>query len=124
MSLLARVYIVEEHPSVRLALVDRLSRAPGIEVIGHSGEAQQALAQVEEVRPDVVLLEVKRSDGMGLELLRQIASLSDGPRAVVLTSYETAWEVEAAKRAGASCYLLKDLDSEELLRNIRDMAAR
>jgi len=119
----ARVYIVEEHPVVRLALVDRLSHAPDIQVIGHTGEAEEVLPQVEEMRPDVVLLEVKRSDGMGLEILRQITTLVDGPRTVVLTSYESDWEVEAARRAGASGYLLKDLDSDELLRSIRAMAA-
>ncbi len=123
MSTVARVYIIEEHPVVRQALVERLSHDPDIKVIGQTGEAERVLPEVEEMRPNVVLLEVKRSDGMGLEILRQITALANGPRTVVLTSYESDWEVEAARRAGASGYLLKDLDSDELLRNIRAMAA-
>ncbi len=120
----ARIYIVDERPAVRLALVDRLSQAPGIEVIGHTGDAAEVLSRVSEARPDVVLVEVKRSDGMGLEIIRQVTSLEHAPRAVVLTSYVSEWEHEAARRAGASGYLLKEIDSEELIRQIVDLAQR
>jgi DNA-binding NarL/FixJ family response regulator len=118
----ARIYIVDEHPSVRLALVDRLRRAPELRVIGHTGDARAVLADVESSKPDVVLIEVKRSDGLGLEIIRQVAALAEGPRAVVLTSYGASWEQEAAERAGASGYLLKDIDSEELIRQIVALA--
>jgi two-component system response regulator DevR len=119
----ARIYIVDEHPTVRLALVDRLSHAADIQVIGHTGDAEQVLQAVQEARPDIVLIEVKRSDGMGLELVRQVASLSGHPRAVILTSYESDWELEAARRAGAAGYLLKDIGSDELIRRIVEFAA-
>ncbi len=118
----ARIYIVDEHPSVRLALVDRLQHAPQLQVIGHTGDAQTVLGDVASLMPDVVLIEVKRSDGMGLEIIRQVASIPKGPRAVVLTSYGATWEHEAAERAGASGYLLKDIDSEELIRQIVALA--
>lgn len=120
----ARIFIVDERPAVRLALVDRLSQAPGIEVIGHTGDALEVAARVAEGRPDVVLVEVKRSDGMGLEIIRQVASLENAPRALVLTSYASEWEHEAARRAGASGYLLKDIDSEELIRQIVGLAQK
>jgi DNA-binding NarL/FixJ family response regulator len=71
-----------------------------------------------------VLIEVQRKDGMGLELTRQIASLPQAPRLVVLTSYQKTWEEEAAARAGAVTYLLKDLDSEQLIRRIEALAER
>ncbi|MEW6568334.1 MAG: response regulator transcription factor [Chloroflexota bacterium] len=117
-----RIYIVDERPAVRLALVDRLSHAPNIQVIGHTGDAEEVLAKVAEGRPDVVLVEVKRSDGMGLEIIRQVTSMEGAPRALVLTSYASDWEHEAARRAGASGYVLKDIDSEELIRQIMDLA--
>lgn len=123
MATVARIYIVEEHPSVRMALVDRLSHAPDIQVIGYTGDADQVLKNIQELRPDVVLLEVKRSDGMGLEIVRQIAALEGGPKAVILTSYELDWEIDAARRAGASGYILKEIDSDELLRSIRQVAS-
>jgi DNA-binding NarL/FixJ family response regulator len=67
---------------------------------------------------DIVLIEIKRSDGLGLELVRQISAPPDAPRIIVLTTYPTDWEEAAAKRAGAAAYVLKDLDAKELLGHI------
>jgi two-component system response regulator DevR len=114
----ARVYIVDEHPSVRLALVDRLNHSGVLQVIGHTGSADEVLRDVREESPDIVLMEVKRSDGMGLEILRQLATLARPPRLVVLTSYPSFWERQAASRAGATSYLLKDIETEELIQHI------
>jgi DNA-binding NarL/FixJ family response regulator len=112
------VYIVEEHDSVRSALVERLSQAPAIEVVGHSGMAEMVIEEIPQLHPDVVLLEVKRSDGMGLELLRRLKELPEPPKIVVLTSYPAEWEEESAARTGADAYVLKDIDTDELLRII------
>ncbi|MFN2147702.1 MAG: response regulator transcription factor [Anaerolineales bacterium] len=117
----AKLYIIDEHPSVRSALVERLGRAANLQVIGHGGEAASVLGEIRTGHPDVVLLEVKRKDGMGLEILRQLATLPKAPRLAVLTSYPTKWEEQAARRAGADCYLLKDIDSEELIKTIENM---
>jgi DNA-binding NarL/FixJ family response regulator len=114
----ARVYIVDEHADVRFALAERLARASNLRVIGHSGDAEEVMSISRESKPDVVLVEVKRSDGLGLELLRQLSMLPHEPRVAVLTSYPSSWERQAAQRAGAIAYLLKDIDSEELIRSI------
>ncbi len=118
---LARVYIADEHDPVRSALADRLDRASNLTVIGHDSDAEQVLRDIRHHKPDVVLVEVKRSDGLGLEIVRQIAMLPDAPRPIVLTSYASRWEEEAAGRAGASLYLLKDIDSGELIRYISEL---
>ncbi|HEY48033.1 MAG: hypothetical protein AMJ88_03595 [Anaerolineae bacterium SM23_ 63] len=120
----ARLYIVDEHDSVRSALADRLNRASGLTVLGHSGDANQVLQDIQAEQPDVVLVEVKRSDGMGLEIVRQISELPDPPHLIVLTSYPSEWEEEAAVRAGAASYLLKGLDTEELIRSISEISAQ
>jgi DNA-binding NarL/FixJ family response regulator len=114
----ATIYIVDEHESVRSALAQRLGHATNLQVIGHSGSIETIVEEVEANKPSIVLLEVKRKDGMGLELLRQLAALPDPPRLAVLTSYPTTWEEEAATRAGAEIYLLKDIDSEDLIGQI------
>ncbi len=119
----ARVYIVDEHDPVRLALADRLGKAAQIRVLGHSGNADEALTEIRRTPPDVVLIEVKRSDGLGLEVLRQVAEMPNPPKVLVLTSYPTEWEAQAATRAGAYSYLLKDIDPEELIRQIAEFAA-
>lgn len=117
----AKLYIVDEHPGVRAALVERLGRAANLVVIGHGGDVDTVMTEIRSGKPDIVLLEVKRKDGMGLEILRQIAALPRAPRMAVLTSYPTRWEEQAAIRAGADCYLLKEIDSEELIKTIASL---
>jgi DNA-binding NarL/FixJ family response regulator len=119
----ATLYIVDEHDSVRSALAERLGQATDLKVIGHSGEPAVVFDEVRKEKPAIVLLEVKRKDGMGLEILRQLATLPHAPRMVVLTSYPTGWEEDAARRAGAETYLLKDIDTEELIEHIAKLAS-
>jgi DNA-binding NarL/FixJ family response regulator len=121
---MARVYIIDEHEPVRQALADRLTGAAQIRVLGHSGNPDEAVAEIRRTQPEVVLLEVKRSDGLGLEVLRQVAEMPNPPKVLVLTSYPSEWEAEAATRAGAHSYLLKDIDTEELIRKIAEFAAQ
>ena len=117
----ASVYIVEERPQVRTALAARLGQSPQITVMGHRGEAQAALAEIEASQPDAILLEVKRADGMGLEILRRLADLPARPKIIVLTSYPASWERQSAERTGADAYVLKDIESEELIRVILEL---
>lgn len=112
------VFIVDEHEPVRTALAERLGHADVIRILGHTGRAEDVVLEVVEKQPDIVLFEVKRSDGLGLELLRQLAALPSAPKLIVLTSYPSSWEQDAANRAGAVSYLLKDIESEELIKNI------
>jgi len=113
-----RLYIIDEHQSVRLALADRLQHSDELQVIGHTGNVEEALKDVRECCPDIVLLEVKRSDGLGLELLRQLSTFAIPPKILVLTSYPSFWERQAASRAGATSYLLKDIETEDLIQQI------
>lgn len=113
-----RVYIVDEHSAVREALAERLERAASLDVIGHCDRAEEAVLAVGSNHANVVLVETKRSDGMGLEILRQISAMSHAPLVLVLTSYPSQWEKDAARRAGAKGYLLKDIDTDELIRHI------
>jgi DNA-binding NarL/FixJ family response regulator len=113
-----RVYIFDEHLQVCNALTERLSQFTHIEVIGHTGEVDKILEDVKENQPDLVLLEVKRSDGMGLEILRQLSAIIRGPKVFVLTSYASNWEREAATRAGADMYMLKEIETRDLIDRI------
>jgi DNA-binding NarL/FixJ family response regulator len=109
------VYIIEEHSPVRKALAERLAAAAQIDVVGRSAEVENSVDDILSKKPDVVLLEVKRSDGMGFELLRRLQDIDGRMRVIVLTSYVSDWEKEAASRVGAEAYVLKDIDAEELI---------
>ena len=117
------LYIIDEYEKVRSALAERLSQSKGLSVLGHGADCEMVMQEIDRLRPDIILIEIKRKDGMGLELTRQIASLPEAPRLIVLTSYQKIWEQQAAARAGAGTYLLKELNSEELIRNIETLAA-
>ncbi len=118
-----RLYIIDEHEPVRRALADRLSQSVSLSVVGHAAECERVIDEISSLKPDIILIEVKRKDGMGLELTRQIAALPEAPHLVVLTSYQKTWEELAAARAGAVTYLLKELDSSELIRKLEVLGA-
>ena len=115
---LAMVYIIDDHEQVRFSLADRLGRVDTIQVIGHTGRLRKILPDMIDLKPDVVLLEVKRRDGMGLQIIRQLASMPSSPRIVVITSYASSSEEKAAHRAGADHYLLKDIETDQLTKQI------
>ncbi|NIS82645.1 MAG: response regulator [Anaerolineales bacterium] len=119
-----RLYIADEHASVRSALAERLERDASLTVIGQSGNAEEMLREIRQDKPDVVLVEVKRSDGMGLEIIRQISNLPEPPYLIVLTSYPSEWEEEAANRAGATAYLLKNIATGDLIHHIAQLLDR
>ncbi|HET7010841.1 MAG TPA: response regulator transcription factor [Anaerolineales bacterium] len=117
------VYIIDEHEPVRRALAQRLAQSADVTIVGHAGETESALRDLRQGPADVVLVEIKRSDGMGLELVRQLAAAPNAPKLIVLTSYLTEWEEQAAHRAGASGYILKDIAPEELIQRISAVLA-
>jgi two-component system response regulator DevR len=118
-----RLLIIDEHEAVRQALVSRLQQTGKLEVVGSTGSSEEGLLQVDALSPNVVLLETKRSDGAGLETCRGIAHSYPGTTIIVLTSYVDEEERQAAYMAGAARYVLKDIDSAQLLREIQDSLA-
>jgi DNA-binding NarL/FixJ family response regulator len=118
-----RVLIIDNHDEVRQALKCRLSSASDMAIVGDVAEAEAAINLVRTLHPDVVLVETKRADGRGLELINWIAESGLGSVVVVLTSYPSEWERWAAHRAGAVNYLLKEIDSPLLIERIRQAAA-
>lgn len=114
----ARLLIIDEHDTVREALEARLNASPGLEVVGCTGCWETGLEEAISKRPDAVLLETKRTDGQGLEALRCLSEQCPFTSIVVLTSYLDADEQEEALQAGAARYLLKDIDTPQLAREI------
>jgi DNA-binding NarL/FixJ family response regulator len=115
----ARLLIIDEHEVVREALRARLNADAGLEVIACTDCWKTGLKEAEKLRPDVVLLETKRTDGQGLEALRCLAELCPDTSVVVLTSYPDADEQKKALEMGAARYVLKDIDTAQLAREIQ-----
>lgn len=114
----ARVLIIDDHEAVRQALEACLRACEEVEVVGCTGSWQEGILMAVERTPDVVLLEIKRADGQGLAALRRLRAECPGLPVVVLTSYLDADERKKALQAGAARYLLKEIGSAYLVREI------
>ena len=119
-----RVVLAEDQPMVRAGFRALLDARDDIEVVGEAATGAQALDQVRELRPDVVVMDIRMPEMDGLEATRQITrdpALSD-TRVVVLTTFELDEYVFGALRAGASGFLLKDAPASRLLAAVRAAA--
>lgn len=115
----ARLLIIDDHDVVREALEARLRDAAELEVVGCTGCWRTGLRDAVQLKPDVVLLETKRADGQGLDALRRLTEQCPQTSVIVLTSYPDAEELTEADRIGAENYILKDIDTPQLVREIQ-----
>jgi DNA-binding NarL/FixJ family response regulator len=113
------VFIVDDHVLYREGVRKMLSVAPDIEIVGEAASGDEAIAQVLNLQPDVVLMDLKMPGVNGIEATRRILYASPRIGVLVLTMFETDETVFAAMRAGARGYLLKDADQEEVLRAVK-----
>ncbi len=106
-----RIFLIDEHRPSREMLARRLASYPEMDVVGNTDDAEEGLRQVSQLRPDLVLLDVKMRNADGMEVCRRACSSSEGGKVAVLTSYSDPEERRQAYLAGASGYLLKEVDT-------------
>jgi len=117
-----RLLVVDENAAVRRALVLRLARARDLRIIGDTGSLDNAVTLINEQQPDVVILESKRRDGAALNFCQQVLKRSVSPAIVVLTSFANEDERLSFLHLGIEQYLLKDIDTEELIRVVHKLS--
>jgi DNA-binding NarL/FixJ family response regulator len=114
-----RLVLVEDHPVVRVGLERLLANEDDIDIVGTAENGADAVELLERVECDVVLMDLSMPVMDGIEATRRIG---DAARVVVLTSFSAREDVIAALDAGASGYLLKDAEPQELLAGVRAAA--
>lgn len=114
-----RVLVVDDHPVVRHGLTAILRYEPDIEVLGAAADGEEATAMIAELRPDVVLLDLRLPKIGGVEVMQRVRAQALPVRFLVLTTYDTDEYIAPALAAGAQGYLLKDATPDELARAVR-----
>ena len=119
-----RVVVADDHQVVRTGFAELLRTQPDLTVAGTAGDGAEAVRICRERRPDVVLMDVRMPVMDGIEATRQlVGSDPDGPRILILTTFDLDEYVYDALRAGASGFLLKDVTAERLFDAVRVIAA-
>ncbi|WP_369216638.1 response regulator transcription factor [Streptomyces flavofungini] len=118
-----RVVLADDERMVRTALRAILSAEPGMEVVGEASTGAEVVSVVRELRPDVVLMDVRMPETDGIRATEQILrTMPEPPRIVVVTTFENDSYVYDALRAGASGFLIKRADADALVQAVRVVA--
>lgn len=119
-----RIMIIDDHPVVRAGLASMLSTRPDIDVVGSASSGPEAIALLDKVVPDVILMDLRMPGMSGLDVIRTINMRTDPPRIIVLTSFDTDEDIYQSVGAGAQGYVLKDTPQDGLLEAIQVVNAK
>lgn len=116
-----RVLVIDDHPLFRKGVGDLIDMEPALELVGEAADGEGGARLAAELAPDLILLDLNMKGIDGIETLRRLrADDRVDARIVMLTVSDTEADVLAALRAGADGYLLKDMEPEEMLGQLRD----
>ncbi len=115
-----RIFVVDDQPLIRDGLSYILDHQDDMTVVGSAGTVHAAIEGCENTVPDVALLDIRLSDGSGLDVARHLVShMGEPPKILLITTFDDSDYVLEALRAGAMGYVLKDLPTPELLATVR-----
>jgi DNA-binding NarL/FixJ family response regulator len=117
-----RILLIDDHPVVREGLSGMLTGQPDFEVVGQGSDGAQAVTLNDELRPDVILMDLRMPGMDGVTAIREIKAALPKTNILVLTTYDSDVDIVRAVEAGATGYLLKDTPREELFRAVRSAA--
>lgn len=114
-----RVLIVDDHQILRTGLSLIMETTDGMEAVGTAVDGQDGLAKVEELKPDVVLTDIRMPNMDGIAMLRQLAQSHPDLPVVVLTTFDDQEPIQQALRLGAKGFMLKDADKDTIVKTIQ-----
>ena len=113
-----KILIVDDHEVVRFGLKSMLENYPDFEVVGEAANAREAIQQVRLHNPDIVLMDIRLPGVSGIEATEEIATTHPNTKVIMLTSYAEDEMLFSAIKAGASGYVLKQVNLEDLVKSI------
>lgn len=117
-----KVLLVDDHPVVRAGMDGILTGHGGFDVVGEAENGKEAVRLAAELKPDVILMDLRMPGGDGVTAIEEITAKKDAPHILVLTTFDSDRDIVRAIEAGATGYLLKDTPRDELFRAIHSVA--
>jgi len=114
-----RVLVVDDHPPMRVGLVALIKSQPGMDVVAEASDGEEALEVFEDVRPDIVLMDLRMPGMGGGEATLALYKKFPDARVIVLSTYDLDEDIHRAIQSGAKSYLLKDMSIEDIAGTIR-----
>src|SRR5512142_2843250 len=117
-----KVYIVDDSPVIRNRLKRLLAEISTVQVVGETEDAQVALAEIRETRPDVVLLDIHILNGNGIDLLSRLKREPEPPAVIILTGYPYPEYRKLCLDAGADFFLVKSTEFDQLVPALQQLS--
>ena len=117
------ILLVDDHPLLRKALKNILEKEDDFEIIGETGDGEEAVSLANQMSPDVAIMDISLPSLSGIEATRLIKANCSNTKVLVLTVHDDDQHVLETLQAGASAYLLKSVFGDEIVRAIRTVAA-
>ncbi len=116
-----QILLVDDHSLVRQGLKQILELEHDIEIIGQAGDGEEALTKVQQLKPDVILLDINMPKLNGIQTLRRLKDMDKTTKVIMLTFHEDQEYLLETINLGANGYVLKDSESESLIQAVRDV---
>lgn len=116
-----KILIVDDHPMMRQGLAQLIANEPDLKVCGEAETAADALGQMAQLKPDLVLVDITLPDKSGLELIKDIEAMHPGTEIIVISMHDEALYAERVLRAGGRGYIMKQAGGKKILEGIRQV---
>ncbi len=116
-----KIYLADDADQIRQSLKKMLTAFSGVSIAGEAGTVPRAIEEIAELKPDLVILDIRMPGGSGLDVLREIRRTGGAPTIIILTNFAAAQYRERALSDGADYFFDKSTEFEEVLEVIRQM---
>lgn len=120
---IVRVALIDDHAMVRQGIKDRLEREDDIMVVGEADSREAGIALVEQLMPDIVVLDIRLRNDSGIEVAKKLRADHPGVKILILSAYDYDQYVRALARVGVDGYISKENSQEELVQAIREIVS-